>query len=335
MEYVYNEDNDLVRIYDAKRHYWECHYDSHLLVSERFRDALAFYFEYDRPGVKARCTRTWGDGGIYDHKLRYCWPDEATIVENSLSHKTTHWHQGGIVTKVVEPDGAESLTILDANNDPTLELDPLRRARRTAYDARGNPTEIKLPDGSGNKIEYDKDLPIMATDALGSVWRWEYDGNERLTKRTDPLGRETRYTYNDKTLQSITDPAGNDTTFHWDAQGLLSAVTYPDGSTQGWERDLQGRVVAEIDVAGNRREYELDILGNVTSVKEPDGNVRRFEYDPEENVIHATDKNHDVAFRYRGMGKLASRAENGTTVDFAYDTEENLLGNDPWRSSQA
>jgi YD repeat-containing protein len=83
----------------------------------------------------------------------------------------------------------------------------------------------------------------------------------------------------------------------------LTSVTYPDGSQQGWERDYLGRIIAEIDVAGNRREYELDLLGNVTSVKEPDGNVRRFEYDAEENVIHAVDRNHDVRFRYKGMGK--------------------------------
>jgi RHS repeat-associated protein len=326
VEYVYNEEGDLARIHDAKRNYWECRYDGHLLVSERFRDGLTFYFEYDRPGTTARCTRTWGDGGIYDHKLHYCYPDSATVVENSLGCKTTHHHQNGIVTRVIEPGGAETFTTLDAHNDPTLEIDALQRARQTAYDERGNPTQIKLPDGSGYKIEYNKDLPVKATDALGGTWSWEYDEHERLTKRTDPLGRSTCYTYEEKTLERITDPAGNETKFQWNAQGLLTSVTYPDGSSQSWERDLLGRVVAETDVAGNRREYELDLLGNVTSVKEPDGNTRRFEYDAEENVIHAVDRNHDVRFRYKGMGRMASRAENGTTVDFAYDTEENLLG---------
>ena len=59
---------------------------------------------------------------------------------------------------------------------------------------------------------------------------------------------------------------------------------------------------------------------------ERDGNVRELAYDPEGNVIHVRDKQYDVRFAYQGMGRLVSRTQVGTTVSFAYDTEERLVG---------
>jgi YD repeat-containing protein len=82
--------------------------------------------------------------------------------------------------------------------------------------------------------------------------------------------------------------------------------------------------VAVIDAKGNLQTREYDPLGRVVRVSEPDGNLRELEYDPEGNVVHARDKLHDVRFTYRGMGRLASRTEAGTTVGFSYDTEEQL-----------
>src|SRR5690606_38661853 len=50
----------------------------------------------------------------------------------------------------------------------------------------------------------------------------------------------------------------------------------------------------------------------------------KLEYDPEGNVIRARDEQHEVKFKYRGMGKMVEREENNTKVAFEYDTEEQL-----------
>ena len=60
------------------------------------------------------------------------------------------------------------------------------------------------------------------------------------------------------------------------------------------------------------------------TVHEPDGNVRRFTYDGLDKVIRTQDRNHDVQYIYRGVGRLIRRVEAGTAVEFLHDTEEQL-----------
>ena len=65
--------------------------------------------------------------------------------------------------------------------------------------------------------------------------------------------------------------------------------------------------------------------GDVTLVDEPDGNQRALEYDPQGNVVRARDVHYDVRFEYQSVGRLAAREQNGTRIEFQYDTEDRLL----------
>lgn len=56
----------------------------------------------------------------------------------------------------------------------------------------------------------------------------------------------------------------------------------------------------------------------------PDGNTHNFDYDKSQNLIHATDNLHDVAFEYRSMGILLKRIQDGRAVQFKYDKELQL-----------
>ena len=59
---------------------------------------------------------------------------------------------------------------------------------------------------------------------------------------------------------------------------------------------------------------------------EADGNITGFAYDGEENVTRIKDKLRDVRMEYRGFNRLAARTENGTRVEFKYDTQQKLTG---------
>src|SRR5690606_15492141 len=69
--YVYDASGDLVEVIDSLGHRFRYAYAGHLLVQETNRAGLSFYFQYDGVGALARCVRTWGDGGIYDHAIDY------------------------------------------------------------------------------------------------------------------------------------------------------------------------------------------------------------------------------------------------------------------------
>lgn len=325
--YSYDDRGNLLSVQDALGHPFTYRYRRHLLTQETNRGGLCFYFEYDAETEAARCTRTWGDDGIYDHKLSYDEDNSLTTVTNSLGYKTQHQHQDGLVTRTVDAHGGITLYEYSENDWLLSQTDPLGQATRYSYDDRGNLLTITQPDGAQQQLSYDEhDHCVQMIDAMGGGWSFAYDAQGRLLARTDPTERSIRYRYAGKYLQALIDPTGLPTQVSFDSAGNLTRVALPDGGVHQFEHDRLGRVLARLDPAGNCQRQGYDLLGRVIRVAEPDGNVRELAYDPDGNVVHVKDAQHDVRFAFRGMGRLASRTEAGTTVSFEYDTEEQLTG---------
>ena len=75
-------------------------------MQETLRNRLSFYFEYAGQGPEARCVHTWGDEGIYDHKLVYDLEAKRTVVTNSLGYATTYLgNENGLVEQVQDARG--------------------------------------------------------------------------------------------------------------------------------------------------------------------------------------------------------------------------------------
>ncbi|MCP4171491.1 MAG: hypothetical protein GY758_12035, partial [Fuerstiella sp.] len=326
--YDYDSHGRLIEARDALEQPMTYQYDGFLLSKETDRVGLSFYFEYDGTDHTARCIHTWGDDGIYNHRLDYDAELQRTVVTNSRGHQTIHyWNENGAVFKAVDPLGNEVQTVYNEFNQPQVELDELGLPTAYEYDERGNQTAVVTPDGSAVQVQYnDQDLPVRAVDPLGSLWSWEYNSRGQLSRRVDSTGRETRFQYADRRLSAIIDPAGNTTELSYGTGGNLDGVTTVDGGQSRWQYDNLGRATNVIDPVGNRQRRTYDLLGRITQVAEPDGNLRSLAYDAAGNVLHAKDLQHDVRFTYQGMGRLATRREAGTTVEFKYNTEEDLTG---------
>ncbi|HEV2927075.1 MAG TPA: DUF6531 domain-containing protein, partial [Propionibacteriaceae bacterium] len=324
VDYAYDGHGNLAEARDALGQPIQFQYRKHLLVKETNRNGLSFHFEYDGETERARCIRTWGDGGIYDHQLRY--EQGFTVVTNSLGHATTYFHFGGLVHKTVDPLGGVTLTERNGMNDLVRETDALGRTTEYKHDDRGNVARVRSPGGATLRMKYDaRDRLTAAEDALGGAWRWRYDQQGRLLERQDPLGRRTLFEYSGKHLHAVVDPAEHRTWLSYGPDGLLAGVRTPDGAETRWEYDRLGRCTAATDPKGNVQRREHDPLGRVVRIHEPDGNTRDLSYDPEGNIIHARDRQHDVHFRYTGMGRMTARTEAGTTVEFLHDAEEQLV----------
>ena len=322
--YEYDAQGNLIFAHDALGQTSRYEYSGHLLAREVNRNGLAFYFEYDAKDEKARCIHTWGDGGIYDHKLTY--QPSVTVVENSLGQKTAYHHRGGLVWKTVDALGAVSETERNEWNEVITETDALGQATESERDERGNLIVEKSPDGSVVKLGYDaEDRPVSLTGPAGGEWKWVYDKAGRMVERIDALGQRTLFRWKGARLLGVTDPSGAETLLDYDGAGNLSVLRTPDGAETHWSYDGLGRCVRVQDPAGNLEARQFDLLGRVVRVQEPDGNTRELGYDGEGNVVRAKDKQYDVAFQYAGMNRLLTRTQAGTTVRFAYDTEEQLV----------
>ena len=328
VRYTYDDEGNLIDVIDALGHKTRYKYKDHLLVQETNPNGLSFYFEYEGSDHTAKCIRTWGDKGIYNHRLTYLDDEALTIVENSLGHKTRHyWNSNGLVTEVIDARGGVRITEYNEFNEKLSETDPVGNVTSYEYDEFGNQIKTIKPDGATISVKYDNlRNPVEAIDTIGGKWCWEYDTAGRLLKRTNPLGETNSYHYSEKWIESITDPLGGHTSVKFDYQGNLTHLKTPDEAESRWKHDSLGRATSAIDPKGNRLFRQFDLLGRVVEVQEPDGNIRRLQYDPESNVTRYQDKQRDVKFAYSGMGRMIARTEAGTTVQFAYDTEERLIG---------
>lgn len=326
VRYEYDEAGDLVRVVDALGHAAGFAYENHRMVRETLRGGLSFYFEYDGWGPEARCVHTWGDGGIYDHRLVYDAARATTVVTNSCG-ETAVYRAGdrGVVREVVDPRGGVSRYEHDAWLRRTAEIDPLGQVTRLAYDARGNCTRIVGPDGVAIAVTYNaEDLPVAAVDAVGGRWCWAYDEAQRLIAYTDPLGQTTRYHYHGRLPAGIVDPAGRELRLEHDSAGNLVAVALPGGGRCARRYDRRGRVREVVEVGGDVVRVEYDLLDRVVAVHAADGATREHAYDAAGDLVRVRAGGREVTMTYTGLRRLASRSEGGTTVGFAYDTEGRL-----------
>ena len=322
--YQYDDRGNLVTVWNALDQPMRFEYREHLLVREVNRNGLSFYFEYDGNDERARCIRTWGDDGIYDHRISY--GAGVTEVVNSLGQKTVYYHRDGLVWKTVDALGNTTLTERNEFTEVVAETDALGQLTESVRDERGNLTEEKSPDGSVVKLAYDaQDRPVALQGPAGGQWKWTYDPQGRLIEREDALGQRTRFVWAGARLEAVSDPSGLSTVLGYDRAGNLVLLRTPDGAETGWEYDGLGRCVQVRDPAGNLERRQVDALGRIVRVFEPDGNVRELRYDGEDNVVAGKDQQYDVQFAYRGVGRLVARTQANTTVRFSYDTEEQLL----------
>ncbi|UOQ51736.1 DUF6531 domain-containing protein [Hymenobacter cellulosivorans] len=327
VRYAYDEEtDDLVTVTDALGHAAHFAYEAHLMTRETFKSGLNFYFEYDGTGPGARCIHTWGDGGIYDTKLRYNSPGHTTVWD-SYGHQKEYYHERGLVTHL--QNALDAVQQWRYNQYAELErtIDPLGQVTLYDYDARGNQVATAYPDGATITTQFnEQDLPVQGFDANGGTWQWQYDEQGRLLEGMDPTGATTRYRYDALgRLAEAIDALGHVTRLRYNEAGSVAHIVAPDASIRSRSYDALGRLVAVTDAASNSERRHYDRLGRLTAARSPAGTARHFVYDAEGNVVHAAEGTQQVEYDYTPMGQLARRRQGGQAVEFAYDQEGRLM----------
>lgn len=339
VRYVYDRAGDLVEVHDALGNVRRYEYRAHLLVRETDRAGLSFYFEYDngagpgrephdtrKPAIQARCLRTWGDGGIYDHRLEY--GEGQTAVINSLGARDLYWHNDdGLVERAQDPLGHSAKVVLDEWTCELAEIDELGRTTRRAYDARSNIIEQVWPDGTTARFAHDEhDQLVRAIDQNGGWWQWRRDARGCLLTRVGPDGGRLRLVWLGAQVEVIVDGRGSVTRLEYDAAGNLARVRLPDGGAPSWTYDRIGRWIASQSPTGAIQKLTRNLAGQVVEVYDPDGLHRRLNLDGEGRPVRIEDQHRVIELGYVGMGRLALRRDAGIETRYHYDTEQQLIG---------
>jgi YD repeat-containing protein len=140
--------------------------------------------------------------------------------------------------------------------------------------------------------------------AAGATTTDAYDGRDRLTGTTDPLGNTTRFTYD----------AAGDRTGTTDALGHTTTVAY----------DALNRPTAVTDAAGGVTAFTYDAAGNLATLTDPDNNVTTYAYDELNRRTTETDPRTKVTTTHYNANGLADWMvdRDGRKRAFTYD----LLG---------
>lgn len=332
VEYGYDgETGDLAEVRDAHGSPFRYRYAHHLLVAETDRSGLTFRFAWDGTDENARCTRTWGDGGLYARRIEYDVAARETRVTDSRGATTLYeYNELGLVIRQVDASGAERLTEYDENGRRWSETDALGNSVGFGYDEEGRPTNVVDATGAESWTQYDEAGRAHAsTDPLGAVWYREFDERGNVIAVIDPAEGETRYELDDHGLPlRVTDALGRETALAWDSAGNLVHVLEPSGGGTRLDHDGWGRLVRRVDAEGGETRMTWDLLGRITEVTDAEGRTSRFRYDASGNLVQATDPLERARrYAYGAMGVLRGVVEpSGAATRYRYDAEGDLAG---------
>jgi RHS repeat-associated protein len=325
--YEYDQNDDLVAVYDALGNAVRFEYSDHLLVRAMNKLGGAEFAEYDDRG---RCINTWRDGGSRRRQIAYDERRQTTSVTNSLGDTSVfRWNDGGLVTEEVSPLGNTRTNLCDANG----VLASVNEAGEVSLATIYHPDERKLTvvDAAGGKtvfLDDENGNVISKTDAAGGTWTWNYDERGNLIAAVSPLGSAVRFEYDTRGfLVRALDPQGSVVTQSRTEDGRRLVVRDEIGIVMAYEFDHMGDLVTAVDGTGARYRVLRDELGRAYEAVAPDGSTTSYHYDAGGNLVKRIDEAGNVAsFEYDRFGRcLGYIGPQGTTVRYAYDSEDSPI----------
>jgi RHS repeat-associated protein len=202
-----------------------------------------------------------------------------------------------------------------------------------AYDALDRLTRVTYPDGTFERLRYNRLNPVQFTDRQKRTTRVRYDALRRPVSITDPLDRITQLRWCDcGSLAQLIDAAGNVTTWEHDLQGRVIAKALADGATTRYVyAPASGRLQRMIDPKGQITTYTYTTDDNIRRIAFKNADVDTapitFTYDPDyDRLIRVKDGIGTTHYAYhpvgeRGALQVASITGQlpGSQVDYAYD----------------
>ena len=298
----------------------------------RDEDGRAVLFEKIAPGGsifnrRDRLTLRRTSGGEFEIEsvesrlVRVFAPLDASgravlrLVRDAWGNRVELHYEAGRLARVVDTAGRELRVLSD---------DQGRIRRVEVWSAGARPELCQWMD-----YTYHPEGELAtATDALGGVLRYEYDGWHRLMKRTTQVGVSFRYTYDDETGRCVrtvgdrgiyeadlhfaldkrvTFTSGNQEPlkFTWTDDGLVLREEILDGQ---WARvreyDEDHHLLSEANAAGEKIELRYDPRANLVERVDQAGNTTTFEYEGDRLVAHVDPRGHVTTYAYDGRGAI-------------------------------
>lgn len=175
------------------------------------------------------------------------------------------------------------------------------------------------------KLEYDYENNITAyTDALGHKTHFRYDGYDKIVERTDALGHIRKYKYDvEERLIELINERGENYTFEYDLVDRMISETGFDGAKTFYKYNQADELVFQKDALGRETFYRYDAVGRMISRLASDTSTVSYEYDECGRMTSASNADSENKFVYDAAWRLISETQNGQTIHYEYDAEDN------------
>ncbi|BEL05660.1 hypothetical protein Q0Z83_038510 [Actinoplanes sichuanensis] len=350
--YDYGDDGQLTAVTDPRGHRTSVYYDeAGRLVRTTDPIGRSTYARYDADGNRIQ-TLTLGDDEELDD-LSAKETAARTIVDsydivNRLQTRTLgtggpvyQWRYDGKdrVTSYGDPLGVREVVYDDEDQIKTVTRKEAGRADEVYtydYDARGNVTDRRLPDGTTMSYGYDDASRITSLTTAGATWSFGYDiaGRRTSTVLPGPTGLSEQRVYDeagrltaigtDRTgtpvpgvqdpvsqFQLTLDPVGNPSrvvstrggvaesvAYSYDEANRLTSACYAVASCTDKNAKPAGRIDYKYDLSGNRtKQVRTGIVGN---------DETEYEYDAADQLveeeIEGKNWEREIEYRYDERG---------------------------------
>ncbi|WP_256344098.1 RHS repeat domain-containing protein, partial [Pseudomonas costantinii] len=302
--------------------------DQHVILERQLAGGASFFWEWERSGKAARCVRHWASFSQMD--TRYAWDDNGRVtVHNADGSQEVYVHdQRARLVQRIDPDGAEHLKSYDDKGQLTVEQDPLGAVTAYQYDDAGR--LVALFPGDDEPTSYEHDNGFVRVVRRGqAVWKYERNDQGDITRKTDPDGHVTDYSYNKYgQLTGVWYPDHSCHRLVWNERGQLTEEQLPNGGVKRYRYDDLGRQVAREDEHGALTQYQWDSVGRLVRTVLPGGATREYSYNPYGKITAERDELGRVTrYEYADGLHLISRRINadGTQIKYRYDNARLLL----------
>lgn len=219
----------------------------------------------------------------------------------------------------------------------------------TWYDYAGQPTAY-FP----GYLSEPSHIGRVLSDGTTQLTAYTYNTWGNVTKKVDPDGRETLYTYASNGIDVVTiqqqDGSGLDTTAQYTYNSQHQPLTYTDaaGGTTTYTYNTRGQLTSQTDPLGNVTSYNYDGNGYLINVTNPNGHIgESYTYDADGRVATDTDsQGYTRSYSYDALNRitqitypdgtthkfvwnkldLASETDRlGHTTTYTYDADRNLI----------
>jgi YD repeat-containing protein len=313
LQYQYDSDRNLTGFIDAMGHTTSYTYDTtsrfdHFLTSITYPDGSTVSNTFDPNSKRLTAQSTISGSPETNVQISNPSPNHVSITDEIGNSIGMQFNDLGNISQLTSANGNASFEFNNPNNPtkPTNITDGMGFRTTISYDDKGNPLTIHKPQG----VDY----------------QYQWSSTNDLTLFTNPLNKQTHYSYTNGNLTSVQTPRGT-SIMSYLPNGNITSFTNPLGQIQNYTYDAMNNLQTISDALGNTTTYDYDLAGRITSTTDAEGNTTNYSYFNNNLLANSTDALGRVTqYSYDLFGKLlgVTDARNHTTL-MAYNDSTGLL----------